>query len=74
MGLAWKVFIPLALLNVLAVMVVKQIGLGKWAEMLVLFIVSIALLIGAALSNLRRPQTRFDIGDARQRMAETAAT
>jgi NADH-quinone oxidoreductase subunit H len=74
MGLAWKVFIPLALVNLLAVMVVKQIGMGKWAEMIVLFVVSIALLIGAALLNVRRPETRFDIGDVRQRQAETAAT
>jgi len=56
MGLAWKVLIPLALLNLLAVMVVKQIGLDRWASMVVLFIVSIAIVIGAALANVQRPR------------------
>jgi NADH-quinone oxidoreductase subunit H len=72
MGLAWKVFIPLTLLNLLAVMVVRQIGMGKWAEMLVLIAVSILLLVGTALLNVRMPVSRYDIGDARQRAAEAA--
>jgi NADH-quinone oxidoreductase subunit H len=58
MGLAWRLFIPLALVNLLVVMVVKQIGLDKWAAMVVLFVVSIALLVGAALVNVQRPRTR----------------
>src|SRR5947209_2470650 len=45
MGLAWKVFIPLTLLNLLAVMIVKQSGLEKWGQMFVLFVVSILLLV-----------------------------
>jgi NADH-quinone oxidoreductase subunit H len=73
MGLAWKVFIPLTLFNLVAVMIVKQVGMGKWAEMVVLFLVSFALLIGAALFNLQQPRTRFDIGDARQRAAEAVS-
>ena len=71
MGLAWKVLIPLTLLNLIVVMVVKQAGMARWSEMIVLFIASIALLLGAALLNVRRPRTRFDIGDARQRAAES---
>jgi NADH-quinone oxidoreductase subunit H len=56
MGLAWRVFIPLTLVNLVTVMVVKEIGLEKWPEMAVLFVVSIGLLIGAALVNVRRPR------------------
>jgi NADH-quinone oxidoreductase subunit H len=56
MALAWKVFIPLTLVNVVAVMVVKQIGLGKWTSMAALFSVSILLLVGAALLSVQRPR------------------
>jgi NADH-quinone oxidoreductase subunit H len=62
MGLAWKVFIPLTLLNLVAVMVVKQIGLSRWASMVVLFVVSILLLIGAAVLNLQRPRSQVNRG------------
>jgi len=72
MGLAWKVFIPLTLLNFLAVMVVRRIGMGEWAEMFVLSAVSIILLVGTALWNIRMPVSRYDIGDARQRTSEAA--
>jgi NADH-quinone oxidoreductase subunit H len=75
MGLAWKVFIPLTLLNVLAVMIVKEItrtiGMPLWAQAVVLFTTSIILLVGAAFLNLQRPrQTQYDIGDVRQRRTE----
>ena len=44
MGLAWKVLIPLALLNVVSVMVVMQLGWTPW----LLLPISVALLFGAA--------------------------
>jgi NADH-quinone oxidoreductase subunit H len=44
MGIAWKVMIPLSLLNLLAVMVVKQLDVSEW----VLLPVSVGLLIGSA--------------------------
>jgi NADH-quinone oxidoreductase subunit H len=58
MGLAWKVFIPLTLLNLVTVMVVKQIGLEKWAAIVVLFVASIGLLVGAGLLNVQWPRAR----------------
>jgi NADH-quinone oxidoreductase subunit H len=45
MGLAWKVMIPLALTNVVCVMVVKHLNWNLW----ILLPVSIALLVGSAL-------------------------
>jgi NADH-quinone oxidoreductase subunit H len=60
MALAWKALIPLALVNLLAVMVVQQIGLDRWAKIAVLFVVAIALVIGAALLNMQRPRARAD--------------
>jgi NADH-quinone oxidoreductase subunit H len=56
MVLAWRVFIPLTLLNLLAVMTVKQMDLDKWPAMIVLFVVSIVLLVGAALVTTQRPR------------------
>src|SRR2546428_11166722 len=44
MGLAWKVMIPLALVNLVCVMVVKQLNVSPW----VLLPVSWVLLVGAA--------------------------
>jgi NADH-quinone oxidoreductase subunit H len=43
MSLAWKVFIPMALLNLVAVMIVKEFEISLW----VLLPVSLAILIGA---------------------------
>jgi hypothetical protein len=60
MALAWKVLIPLALFNLLAVMVVEQIGLGRWASIAVLFVVSIGLVLGAALLNMQRPRAEVN--------------
>jgi NADH-quinone oxidoreductase subunit H len=46
MSLAWKVFIPLALANLVAVMVVKEFAP---AHLWLLSVVSIALIVGAGL-------------------------
>ena len=45
MSLAWKVFIPMALLNLVAVMVVKEFQQSLW----ILTGVSFAVLLGAGL-------------------------
>jgi NADH-quinone oxidoreductase subunit H len=45
MSLAWKVFIPMALLNLVAVMIVMELGWSPW----LLSPVSVAILIGAGL-------------------------
>jgi NADH-quinone oxidoreductase subunit H len=45
MSLAWKVFIPMALLNLVAVMIVKELGLTTW----LLLPVSLAILVGAGM-------------------------
>jgi NADH-quinone oxidoreductase subunit H len=45
MALAWKVMIPLALLNLVSVMVIKQVNLSPW----VLLPISLVLLLGAAV-------------------------
>src|SRR5258708_36756119 len=45
MSLAWKVFIPMALINLVAVMFVMEFGITKW----LLLPVSIAILVGAGL-------------------------
>jgi NADH-quinone oxidoreductase subunit H len=49
MNLAWKVMLPLALLNLLCVMVVKQLG---W-PLLILTGTSVALFLGAGLLSVR---------------------
>ena len=55
MGLAWKVLIPLALVNLVAVMVVQQYGgaQGPW----LLFPISLVILIGGAALTLYLPKT-----------------
>jgi NADH-quinone oxidoreductase subunit H len=52
MGLTWKVLIPLALLNVVAVMVVLQLRWSPW----VLLAVSLALVVGAGFVTLSWPR------------------
>jgi NADH-quinone oxidoreductase subunit H len=52
MALAWKGFIPLALLNLLAVMVVKHLDASPWW----LLPVSVLLLVGGAWVALSWPQ------------------
>jgi len=44
MALAWRVMIPLAMVNVLSVMVVKQLNWSPW----ILLPISLALVVGAA--------------------------
>lgn len=51
MGLAWKVLIPLALLNLVCAMIVREFQLTPW----VLLATSIALIVGAGLIATRRP-------------------
>jgi NADH-quinone oxidoreductase subunit H len=51
MGIAWKVLIPLALLNLVAVMVIKH--LDAW--LIWLLPISLVLLVGAGLTALYRP-------------------
>jgi NADH-quinone oxidoreductase subunit H len=51
MGLAWKVLIPLALLNLVAVLVVKQLNVSPWW----LLPVSLVLIVGAGLAAMRTP-------------------
>ena len=48
-GLAWKVLIPLALVNLVRVMIVQEFELSPW----LLLPVSIGLLIGVAALRLR---------------------
>jgi NADH-quinone oxidoreductase subunit H len=55
MGLAWKVFIPLALLNILAVMIVRQVGGSSPLALIWLLPISVVLLVGAGLTALYRP-------------------
>ncbi len=52
MGLAWKVLMPLALINLVAVLAVKQFGVDHWW----LLLISIAVLVGAAVLTLRLPR------------------
>ncbi len=55
MGLAWKVMMPLALINVVVVLLVQQYRpLGEYSHWLLLP-VSIVILIGAAVVSLRLP-------------------
>ncbi len=58
MGLAWKVMIPLALANVVCVMVVKEMGWSPW----VLLPVSLAVIVGTAVLAQfwpKRPERRM---------------
>jgi NADH-quinone oxidoreductase subunit H len=56
MGLAWKVLIPLALVNLLVIMVVKQLAetfnWSNWVVAPLLFVLSVVLLVGAAAGAL----------------------
>lgn len=49
MSLAWQVLIPLAILNLLSVMIVREYDISKW----VLPVVSIGLFFGAAIMGAR---------------------
>src|SRR4029078_1350548 len=50
MGLAWQTLIPLSLVNLVVVMMVRQMDLSPW----ILLPLQIGLLIGAAALRLRR--------------------
>ena len=49
MGLAWKVLIPLSIVNLMCVMVVKEYGASKWW----LTVLSIGVFFGAAVIGSR---------------------
>ncbi|MSU76534.1 MAG: NADH-quinone oxidoreductase subunit NuoH [Gemmataceae bacterium] len=51
MSLAWKVFIPMALLNLVAVMIVKEFDMPLW----LLTLVSIAIIVGAGFITSKPP-------------------
>jgi NADH-quinone oxidoreductase subunit H len=62
MGLAWKVLIPLALCNVVAVMCIRQFNLSIWwatAASLVLFIIAGYISVEATRRSLLRPGPRL---------------
>jgi NADH-quinone oxidoreductase subunit H len=71
MGLAWKVFIPLTVVNLVAVMVVKHLGLSEWW----LLPISVALFIGAAALTLPKPHQKptSKYYEFRRRMEATAS-
>jgi NADH-quinone oxidoreductase subunit H len=60
MGIAWKVLIPLALANLVVVMVVKELadryGWADWAQAVVLFAASVGLVVLAGALALGQPQ------------------
>jgi NADH-quinone oxidoreductase subunit H len=61
MGLAWKVLIPLALVNLVAVMVVRQSGISPWW----LLPISLALLLAAGwVGTMPGPRTPQQMGMA----------
>jgi NADH-quinone oxidoreductase subunit H len=69
MGLAWKVLIPLSLVNLLVVMVVKQLaityGWGNWILAGVLFVLSCLLIAATGMLALRpkaHPLQRVGLG------------
>jgi NADH-quinone oxidoreductase subunit H len=57
MGLAWKVFIPLALLNLLCVMTVQYLDFPLWLQGVVLFPVTLILLVIPVLVHLYGKKT-----------------
>ena len=58
MGLAWKVLIPLALVNLLAVMVVKQFGDELLAGSLPMVVCCRLLVVAVAAARSRRYSRR----------------
>jgi NADH-quinone oxidoreductase subunit H len=52
MGMAWKVMIPLSLVNIVCVMIIKQLHGSPW----LLLPISVVLLLGAAVPALRGPR------------------
>ena len=70
MGLAWKVLLPLALLNLVAVLVIKQLGWTPW----ILLPVSLVILVGAAYVTLLMPKPPARPGRTIKGQLTTAAT
>jgi NADH-quinone oxidoreductase subunit H len=63
MALAWKVLIPLALVNLVAVMVIKEFNWGPWW----LLPISVAALVGAAwVGVMPGPRPPQSMGMARE--------
>ena len=58
MGIAWKVLIPLSLVNLLVVMVVKQLAMtydwSNWVVAPLLFVLSVLLMAGTGMLALRQ--------------------
>jgi NADH-quinone oxidoreductase subunit H len=52
MGIAWKVLIPLSLVNLAVVLVVKEFAWENWVQAVVLFAASVVLMIGTAACGL----------------------
>ncbi len=65
MGLAWKVLIPLSLVNVFCVIVVKHVadmnGWSQWVVMGVLFVISLALIVAAGALTLPPSRMRLAV-------------
>ncbi len=63
MGIAWKVLIPLALVNLLVIMVVKQLaetyGWSNWVVAPVLFVLSVVLIAAAGAVTLKPKAVRM---------------
>jgi NADH-quinone oxidoreductase subunit H len=57
MSLAWKVFIPMALLNLVAVMIVMEFGWSPW----LLLLSSLAILVGAGLITTATPPKKVPV-------------
>jgi len=66
MGIAWKVLIPLALVNLLVIMVVKQIAFvyrwADWAQALVMIAASVVLLVATGALALKQKAPRLQPG------------
>jgi NADH-quinone oxidoreductase subunit H len=55
MGLAWKVLIPLSIINLVGVMIVKHLVASPWW----LLLISLVLLVGSGMVTLRQqPRSR----------------
>jgi len=70
MGLAWKMLIPLALINLVLTAVVRELGWTPW----VLLPVSIVVLVAAAILSLRPPAPRGGVPARDGQPLETAAS
>jgi NADH-quinone oxidoreductase subunit H len=73
MGLAWRVLIPLSIINLVGVMIVKHLGASPWW----LLLISLVLLVGSGMVTLRQqPRPRLGpvvTGSRRLESAESLA-